>query len=145
MCQLQSHTYADMTYGDLGGDSSGDSLNLLSLLVSNESRHSLDSLLLSDLLFRQLKFSAEKEKGTHLLLLDVNLDELDTWVLLFHLGEVGRDHFAWSTPSCPEVDNNGLVTVDLGISLFLHRVGGRRTRALNSSYDSIALTIVICV
>ena len=44
-----------MTYGDLGGNSSGDSLNLLSLLVSNESRHGLDSLLLSDLLFRQLQ------------------------------------------------------------------------------------------
>jgi len=43
-----------MTYGDLGGNSSGDSLNLLSLLVSNESGHSLDSLLLSDLLSRQL-------------------------------------------------------------------------------------------
>jgi hypothetical protein len=53
-CQLQAHSYADMTYGDLGGNSSGDSLNLLSLLVSNESRHSLDSLLLSDLLYRQL-------------------------------------------------------------------------------------------
>jgi hypothetical protein len=40
-----------MTHGDLGGDSSGNSVNLLSLLVSNESRHSLDSLLLGDLLF----------------------------------------------------------------------------------------------
>jgi hypothetical protein len=38
------------TYSDLGGNSSGNSLDLLSLLVSNESRHSLDTLLLSDLL-----------------------------------------------------------------------------------------------
>ena len=58
-----------------------------------------------------------RRRRTYLLLLNVNLDKLDTWVLLFHLGEVGRDHLAWSTPSCPEVDNNGLVTVDLGMSL----------------------------
>ena len=57
------------------------------------------------------------DKGAYLLLLNVDLDELDTWVLLLHLGEVGRDHLAWSTPSCPEVDNNGLVTVDLVVSL----------------------------
>jgi hypothetical protein len=63
MYQYYSHPYADMTYGDLGGNSSGDSLNLLSLLVSNESRHGLDSLLLSNLLLRQLQSNVEKTKG----------------------------------------------------------------------------------
>jgi hypothetical protein len=52
-----------MTYGDLGGNSSSDSLDLLSLLVSNESRHGLDSLLLSNLLLRQLQSNVEKTKG----------------------------------------------------------------------------------
>ena len=51
-----------MTYGDLGGNSSGDSLNLLSLLVSNEGRHGLDSLLLSDLLLCQPQSNGEKTK-----------------------------------------------------------------------------------
>jgi hypothetical protein len=62
MYQFQSHPYTDMTNGDLGGDSSSDGLNLFSLLVSNESRHSLDSLLLGDLLFCQLQSSAQKRK-----------------------------------------------------------------------------------
>lgn len=39
-----------MTYGQLGRDGSGNSLDLLSVLVQDESRHSFDLLFLCDLL-----------------------------------------------------------------------------------------------
>jgi len=74
------------------------------------------------------------DKGAYLLLLNVDLDKLDTWVFLLHLGEVGRDHLAWSTPSCPEVDNNRLVTVDLDISLSL-------ILRLGLTYESLELVV----
>jgi len=53
---------------------------------------------------------------TYLLLLNIYLDELDTRELVLHLGEMGRDHLAWSAPSCPKVNNDGLIAVDLHVS-----------------------------
>lgn len=117
-----------MTHSQLGGDGTSDSLNLLSFLVSDESRHSLDSLLLSDLLDDiSISFGTRNtysvginwnevilyESRTHLLLLDVNFDKLDTGVFVLELGEMRGDHLAWTAPCCPEVDNDGLVTVNL--------------------------------
>lgn len=52
---------------------------------------------------------------THADLLDVDLGELDTGVLLLELGEVGTNDLAGSAPGRPEVDNGGLGGSNLGI------------------------------
>jgi hypothetical protein len=127
-------------HGQLGGHGTSDSLDLLSFLVSDKSGHSLDSLLLSNLLriWRQHPSpnqdpkdamirgrnrlidnrgrgweSGQVEIQTHLLFLNVNFDELDTWEFVFELGKMGRDHLARTAPCRPEVNDDGFITVDL--------------------------------
>jgi hypothetical protein len=79
--------------------------------------------------------------NTHRLLLDINLDELDVGVLGLKLGKVGANKLARAAPSCPVVDDDGLLAVDLAVSN--DHACHLLTRAVNSSLDSIALTMLI--
>lgn len=45
--------------------------------------------------------------------IDIDLVEADIGELASKLLKYGRDYSAWATPGCPEVDDNGFVTVNL--------------------------------
>lgn len=64
--------------------------------------------------------------NTYLLLLNVDLGELDTGVLVLKLGKVRADELARATPGCPVVDNDGLGTRDLDVSIDLGGMGEGR-------------------
>lgn len=110
-----------MTHSKLSRDSSGQTSDLLSFLVGDESRHGLDSDLSCDLLRLSIMGHLTESGMTHLLSVDIDLDKLDVGVLsvLLKLGEDRTNHLTRSTPCCPEVDNDNLVTVDLAVSVIL--------------------------
>ena len=70
--------------------------------------------------------TAEAGENTHrahgdllrdiLRLVDVDLVEVDVFGLLRELLEDGRDDLARATPRCPEIEDGGLVAVDLQIT-----------------------------
>lgn len=135
-------TSASDTHDELGRNGTGEVTDLLSLLPGNEGRHGLDVGELGDLLSVSAHPSLATS-GTHLLSIDVDLDELDTLSLAGELVEVGADQFARATPRRPEVDDDRLVAVDL-LSARAQSMTPETplTRALNSSKDSICLTIL---
>ena len=129
------------THNKFGRDGTGQVSDPLSILVGDKCRHGSDVGLLCNLLSSSAHVDRSLQ-STDLLGVDVNLDKVDAWVLILHLGKVWADHLAWTTPSRPKIDDDRLVSADLFVSSEVSMIE-QLTRVLNSSYEEISLTMLI--
>ena len=111
----QTRTGVNGSHLEFGGGGACHGINHLSTFIQDKSRHRSNRLISRNLLLqptpKDLSYHPEmlhRRWVTYLLFLDVDLGEFDVWVLVFHLGEMRGDEFAWTAPCCPIIYDDRL-------------------------------------